>query len=63
MFKANKDKEITDKTKSPEHSKTEVVAMELEKAEISKLFEMEVTKPGDQWVVGGEGKQGVKAIP
>lgn len=34
--------------------------MKLEKAEISKMFEMEVTKLGDQWVVGGEGQWGVK---
>lgn len=34
--------------------------MKLEKAEISKIFEMEVTKLGDQWVVEGEGKWGVK---
>lgn len=34
--------------------------MKLEKAEISKIFEMEVTKLADQSAVEGEGKRGVK---
>lgn len=40
--------------------KTEVVAKKLEKVEISKIFEMEVTKLGDQSAIEGEGKWGVK---
>ena len=40
--------------------KTEVVAKKLEKVEISKIFEMEVTKLGDQSAIEGEGKWGVR---
>ena len=40
--------------------KTEVVAKKLEKVEISKIFEMEVIKLGDQSAIEGERKWGVK---